>query len=185
MKAGKILVLIVLVLGCSLLIAQKAAETLDPPQPLDSSQYVLGPDDQLKIWVLGVEEITDKPVHIDPSGNLDLPLIGKIHAAGLTAEQFKASLVEAFSKDLLRPQVSVEVVDFGSQPVSISGAINHPGVHQLRGRKTLGEVLSLVDGLRQDAGPRIIITRQIQYGPIPLSTAKTDPSGKFSVAGRS
>jgi protein involved in polysaccharide export with SLBB domain len=36
------------------------------------SQYVLRPDDQIKIWVLRVEEISDKPVRVDPSGDIDL-----------------------------------------------------------------------------------------------------------------
>jgi polysaccharide export outer membrane protein len=143
---------------------------------------VLGSEDQVKIWALGIEEISDKPARIDPGGDLDLPLIGKIHAAGLTVEELKAELVRRFSKEVLKPQVSVEIVDFGSQPVAVMGAVNRPGVHQLRGRKTLMEVVSMAEGLRQDAGPRITISRDIQRGAVPLRTAKADPSGKFSVA---
>jgi polysaccharide export outer membrane protein len=81
----------------------------------------------------------------------------------------------------LKPEVSIEIVDFGSQPVSVMGAVNHPGVHQLRGGKTLVEVVSMADGLKADAGPRISISRRIEYGPIPLPTASTDSTGKFSV----
>ena len=146
------------------------------------AQYVLGPNDQIKIWALGVEELGDKPVRIDPNGDVDLPLVGRVHAAGLSTSQLKSELTERFSKDLLKPQVSVELVDFGSQPVSVMGAVNHPGVHQLEGRKTLMEAISLADGLRQDAGPRVNISRQIRYGAIPLPNAKSDSSGKFSVA---
>ena len=147
-----------------------------------NSQYQLGPNDQIKIWALGVEELGDKPIRIDPSGDVDLPLVGKVHAAGLTTSQLKAELTTRFAKDLLKPQVSVELADFGSQPVSVMGAVNHPGVRQLEGRKTLVEAISMADGLRQDAGPRVNISRQIQYGPIPLPNAKLDASGKFSVA---
>jgi len=148
----------------------------------DVSHYVLGPDDQIKIWALGIEEITDKPSRIDPSGDLDLPLIGKVHAGGLTVEQLKAQLVARFSREVLQPQVSIEIVDFGSQPVSVMGEVNHPGVLQLGGRKTLLEVVSMAQGLKDDAGPHIKISRQIGYGPVPLPTAKTDPTGQFSVA---
>ena len=160
------------------------APAQDPPQaPQQAPQnYVLGPEDQLKIWAFGMDEISDKPVRIDPSGNIDLPVAGKIHAGGLTVEQLRAELVQRFSKEVLRPQVSVEIVDFGSQPVSVIGAVNHPGVHQIEGRKTLLEVVSMADGLRQDAGPRIHVSRQITYGAIPLPTAKPDSTGKFSVA---
>src|SRR5579863_4285453 len=156
-----------------------------PPQPVqdeDISHYLLGPDDQLKIWALGIEEITDKPVRVDPNGDIDLPVIGKVHARGLTLEQLKGELLQRLAKEVLKPQVSVELVDFGSQPVSVMGAVNHPGVFQLRGRKTLMEVVSTADGLRPDAGPRVNISREIQYGPLPLPGAKADASGKFSVA---
>jgi polysaccharide export outer membrane protein len=129
-----------------------------------------------------VEEIGDKPIKIDPNGDVDLPLVGKLHAAGLNTAQLKAELVQLFSKELLKPQVSVELTDFGSQPVSLMGAVNRPGVHQLEGHKTLVEAISLAEGLRQDAGPRVNISRQIQYGAIPLPTAIPDSSGKYSVA---
>lgn len=173
---------ILMLMSCFLACAQQPKAPSVPESVEDALRYILGPDDQVKVWVLGLEEITDKPLRIDPGGDIDLPLIGKVHAGGLTVEQLKAELVQRFSKELLKPQVSVEIVDFGSQPVSVMGAVNHPGVYQLHGRRTLMEAVSLADGLRQDAGPRITISRQIQYGPIPLRTVKTDSSGKFSVA---
>jgi polysaccharide export outer membrane protein len=148
----------------------------------DPAQYLLGPDDQIKIWALGVDEIADKPLRLDPAGDIDLPLIGKVHAGGLTVDQLKESLTQRFSKDLLDPKVSVQIVEFGSQPVSVMGAVNKPGIHQLNGRKTLMEVLSLAEGLRQDAGPRINISRKVEYGSIPLSNARPDATGQFSVA---
>jgi polysaccharide export outer membrane protein len=152
------------------------------PSPQDPSQYVLGPDDQIKVWALGVDELTDKPLRLDPGGDIDLPLVGKVHAGGLTVDQLKETLTQRFSKDLLDPKVSVQIVEFGSQPVSVMGAVNKPGIHQLNGHKTLMEVLSLAEGLRQDAGPRINISRKIENGPIPLANAKPDRTGQFSVA---
>jgi polysaccharide biosynthesis/export protein len=181
MAMAKWLGFILLVAICRLLPAQTPAVQA-PSQRGSSSDYVLGPDDQIKIWALGMEELADKPFRINPSGDVDLPLAGQMRATGLTVEQLKAKLVERLAKELLNPQVSVEIVEFGSQPVSVMGAVNRPGVHQLRGRRTLAEVLSLAEGLRQDAGPHITISREIQYGPIPLPAAKLDPTGKFSVA---
>jgi polysaccharide biosynthesis/export protein len=43
-------------------------------------------------------------------------------------------------------------------------------------------MLSLAGGLRPDAGYLIKIVRQTNWGPIPVSSARTDLSGKFSVA---
>jgi polysaccharide biosynthesis/export protein len=172
---------IVLLVWCSLGTSQqRAVVSQDAAQ--DTSHYVLGPDDQIKVWALGVDEITDKPVRIDTSGSIDLPTLGRVQAGGLTLDQLKEELVARFSKDILNPEVSVQIVEYGSQPVSVMGAVNRPGIHQVNGRKTLMEVLSLAEGLRQDAGPRITVSRKIEYGPIPLPTASTDATGQFSVA---
>lgn len=179
MTMSRCLVLISVLAG-SIYAQSESAAKAAPERP--SSQYVLGPDDQIKVWALGVEEASEKPVRVDPSGNIDLPVAGQVHAAGMTVEQLRTELMNRFAKDVLHPQVSVEIVDFGSQPVSIMGAVNHPGVHQLQGRKTLMEVLSLADGIRQDAGPTIAISRQMRYGAIPLLNAKPDPTGEYSVA---
>src|SRR5215469_8528013 len=56
--------------------------------------YVLGSGDQIVIRAFEVEEISDKPFRIDSAGDIDLPLLGKVHAAGFTLEQLQADLVE-------------------------------------------------------------------------------------------
>ena len=78
--------------------------------------------------------------------------------------------------------VTVSVFEFRSQPVSVLGAVNTPGVHQIRGRKTLFEVISEAGGLKNEAGNSIKITRRKEFGAIPLPGAGADPSGEFSVA---
>jgi polysaccharide export outer membrane protein len=80
------------------------------------------------------------------------------------------------------PQVSVNIMEFRSQPVSVIGAVKNPGVHQLQGRKTLVEILSLAGGLAPDAGSSVKITRRLERGPVPLPAASQDASGNFSVA---
>jgi polysaccharide export outer membrane protein len=152
----------------------------DLAQPTNA--YVLGPQDELGIWALGVEELSDKAFRVDPSGFVDLPIIGRLTAGGLTVEQFKADLAARLLTEVRNPQVSVTVKESRSQPVSVLGSVGTPGVHQINGGKTLIEVVSLAGGLRPDAGNSIKITRQTVYGRIPLSTSTYDKTGKFSVA---
>jgi polysaccharide export outer membrane protein len=76
----------------------------------------------------------------------------------------------------------IGIAEFHSQPISVLGAVNYPGVHQLRGSKNLFEVISLAGGLGPDAGDTIKITRKLQWGAIPLPNAQNDPSGQFSIA---
>jgi polysaccharide export outer membrane protein len=151
-------------------------------QEAPAAAYILGPDDQLVIRVVDIEEVPDKPVRIDMRGNINLPIVGRLHAGGLTVEQLEADLVEKFGAVLQTPTVTVFVAEFRSQPVSVLGAVRTPGVHQIRGSKTLFEVLSLAGGLNPDAGSAIRITRRKSAGPLPLQGATDDSSGEYQVA---
>ncbi len=174
---------IMVVLGFGLL-AQSAPQASQPVQSDKEvrSSYILGPDDQIVIHALDLPDISDKPVRVDLGGDIKLPMIGRIHAAGLTAEQLEAELVKRLSVYLEKPDVAVTIAEFHSQPVSVIGEVNSPGVHQIEGRKTLVEILSSAGGVHSDAGPTVTITRRLEFGRIPLPDAKDDPTGKFSVA---
>ena len=148
----------------------------------NTTSYVLGPEDQITVRVFGAADIPDKPVQIENDGTVTLPMIGRAHAAGLTVEQFQANLVTAYKKYFKDPQVTVQVNDFRSQPVSVAGNVKTPSVVQLRGNRTLLEVIGQAGGLRTDAGDSVLITRNLSEGPIPAAGAFTDPSGKYSVA---
>ncbi len=147
-----------------------------------SSSYVLGPEDLVTVRVFAADDIPDKPAQIDNNGAITLPMIGQIHAAGLTVEQFQANLVTAYKKYFKDPQVTVQVNEFHSQPVSVAGNVNTPGVVQLRGNRNLLEVISMAGGLRPEAGDQALITRNLNEGTIPVAGAFTDPTGKYSVA---
>ena len=146
------------------------------------SEYALGPGDQITINALDAEEISGRPILIGSSGNIEVPLMGRVHAAGLTVEQLQAELTARLKTYVKDPQVSVNVTEMRSQPVSIIGSVGSPGVHQLEGHKTLVEMLSIAGGVRPEAGYELKITRQSEWGPIPLPTASVDPTGKYNIA---
>ena len=174
------------------LLAQQAP--LSQPQPpalairpapegeVERGSYVLGPEDQILIRAVNVPDISEKPIRLDPKGEINMPLIGRIRAAGLTAEQLEAEVIKRLKVYLEEPDVAVTVAEFHSQPVSVIGEVRTPGVHQVQGRQTLVEMLSLAGGVLPDAGPNVRITRRMQYGRIPLPGAADDPTGRFSIA---
>jgi polysaccharide export outer membrane protein len=57
------------------------------------------------------------------------------------------------------PHVSVFVNTMESHPVSVVGAVKKPGVFQIRGPKTVLEMLSLAEGLGEDAGDEVLVMR--------------------------
>jgi polysaccharide biosynthesis/export protein len=146
-----------------------------------ASDYVLGPNDQFSVVVPNLEtEFTDKTFRIDMSGDVTLPLAGRVHAAGLSTAGLEDEVRTRLARILKDPEVAISLSTFGSQPVSILGAVNSPGIRQIEGGKSLFEVLSLAGGLRPDAGYLIRITRDMQWGPIPLPTAQIDTTGRHS-----
>jgi polysaccharide export outer membrane protein len=145
------------------------------------STYLLGPDDELEISGPELDELANKPARIDDDGYIQVPLAGRIHVAGLTVQQSEQEINKHLSAYIRHPEVVVNVKELRSQPVSVLGAVNAPGVHQVQGHKTLLEMLSLAGGMRSDAGYNIRITRQVEWGCIPLPNAALDASGRFNV----
>jgi polysaccharide export outer membrane protein len=144
-------------------------------RPPIAPEYRLVVGDQVVLHVIDLEEISEKPVRIDPNGFVDIPLAGRFHASGMSLEQFKAELATRLSKYITNPQISANLVDDQSRPVSVIGSVNAPGVHQLAEDKRLIEVLSLAGGVKEDAGSRVIVTREQKWGKLPLPDAKVDP----------
>jgi len=160
--------------------AQEQAQPARETEPAIRTTYVLGPDDLILIQVVDVPDISAKPQRLDPNGDLKLPMVGRVHAGGLTLEQLEAELIKRLKVYIQEPDVAVSVAEFHSQPVSVIGAVKTSGIHQLEGRKTLVEMLSLAGGVSPDAGPTVRVTRAAEFGPIPLQEAKIDANGGFS-----
>jgi polysaccharide export outer membrane protein len=147
-----------------------------------SSNYELGPEDTLLVHVKDEPEIPDGPYQIDLDGNLVIPEIGTIHAAGISVSAVSMAITDRCRRILNNPVVRVSIAEYRSQRVSVLGAVATPGVQQIRGRKTLYEVISEAGGLKQNAGGTIQISRRVQEGPLPLPNAQMDASGRFQTA---
>ena len=148
-----------------------AAESLRPT-------YVLGAGDVIQIRVVGADEIGDRPYRVEANGEITLPLVGAVKAAGLTLDQFQSDLNQRFRTYFVNPQVLVTLIQFRSEPVFFIGAFKGPGIYPLQGRRTLVEMISIVGGLAPTASRRIRITRRKEMGAIPLPNAVEDPDGK-------
>lgn len=106
------------------------------------NDYRIGPQDLLKIEVFGVPDLS-RSVRVNASGQIALPLIGLVQAAGLTGEQLAAAIADALAKDYLQnPQVTIFIEEFTSQRVTVVGAVKSPGVYPIKGRTTLLQVVA-------------------------------------------
>ena len=110
-------------------------------------------------------EIDEHPFRIDADGNISLPLLGRVHAGGMTLRGLESDLVQRLGEHVHEPQVSVTVVQFHTPPpVYFVGAFKAPGAYPMQGSGRLVEMLAAAGGLRPDAGGYIKITRQTKYG---------------------
>lgn len=159
-----------------------AAQPFSQVSPQDQLRpsYVLGPDDQIIIRAFEVEEISEKPFRVDGDGFVNLPLLGRVHAGGLTVQEFEAELTTRLKTYVKSPQVFVTVVQFRSDPIFFVGAFKAPGIYPLLGRRTLVEMLSGIGGLQPNASRRIRVTRRLESGPIPLPNAVVESDRKVS-----
>ena len=169
---------------CALLTMPVVAQSRDlisrvpPPAP----EYSLGPGDQIVLHVVDMEEMSDKPVRVDSSGFVDLPLVGRMQASGLSTEQFKTSVARKLSRYIDSPQISINLIDNQNRTVSVIGSVNSPGTRSLQGPRHLIDVVSEAGGTRPDAGSRIVITRDLRWGEIPLTGAHLDSTGRYTTA---
>jgi polysaccharide export outer membrane protein len=153
------------------LLSGAAAFTQNPPLEIGSPKvglpeigpagpYRVGAGDMLEISVFDVDEL-GKTVTVGSQGTLVLPLLGEVNVGGLTALEIAARLETLYGESLLRnPQINVAVKEYRSQPVSVFGAVERPGIYQLQGRRRLLDVLAMAGGLARDAGHEVRVTSQ-------------------------
>ena len=140
------------------------------------ADYRIGPDDQLDISVLEAAEL-DRAPRVSASGEVSLALIGTVRAAGLTTRELEIVIEELLRQHYIKePHVSVQVRDMQSHPVAVFGAVKKPGVFQLRGPKTVVELLSMAEGLDVDAGDTVLVEHRGGAVATDLSSAPAGSS---------
>ena len=98
-------------------------------------QLLLGPGDQIVIRAANMPDVSEKPIRIDLNGNINMPMIGRIQAGGMTVGQLEEEIARRLKVYLEEPDVAVSITEYQSQPVSVFGEVANPGVHQLQGGK--------------------------------------------------
>lgn len=106
--------------------------------------YKLDTGDKVKVTVYGEDDLSGE-FEVDGSGNVRLPLIGQVKAAGLSVRDFEASVAAALSKGyLVNPKVSVEVATY--RPFTILGEVNKPGEYPYEAGMTVLNAVALGGG---------------------------------------
>jgi len=120
---------------------------------LPGEEYVIGPLDQLNIFVWRNPELSSK-VQVRPDGRITTPLINDMPAVGKTPAMLSDDIKKALGAYIKDPIVSVIVENFSgtySQQVRIVGATEKPASIPYRANMTLLDAMIAVGGLSQYA----------------------------------
>jgi polysaccharide biosynthesis/export protein len=148
------------------------------PATPPNGPYLLQPTDELTVHSLQVKELADKVVRLDQQGDVNLPLVGHLHLAGLSVAQAEGEVASRVKKFYVDPDVQLSVAAMHTEPYSVVGSVGTPGLHEMKTRMTLAEAISTSGGLRPDAGPVAIVTRDASAGPIPYAEAHVNSAGQ-------
>jgi polysaccharide export outer membrane protein len=141
----------------------------------------IGPDDMLEITVFEAPEL-NHTLRVSANGEISLQLLGEVRARGLTPRQLELVLQELLRRTYMKdPHVGVFVRELQSHPVSVVGAVKRPGVFQIRGSKTVLELLSMAEGLADDAGDTVLVMRGASL-PGASGRENTDQKQQFDAA---
>ncbi len=143
--------------------ASKEASKIDTNQPKDlkataaADEYVIGAEDVLEIMVWRNEILSRPRVVVRPDGKISLPLVGDIHAAGLTAKQLKEDIEKRLKEYEELPNVTVIVSEINSYYIYILGEIARPGRYQLKSNISVLQAVSLAGGFTNWASPNSMV----------------------------
>ena len=118
-----------------------------------TNEYNIGPENNLQIDIYyGKDQKISQKIQVSSQGDIICPLIGEVHAQGLTVTGLQQKLTDMLGKDyLVNPQVIVSIEDYST--VSIIGEVKMPGLYPIKGKLTVVELISQAQGFTNIASP--------------------------------
>ena len=112
-----------------------------------SQTYLLRASDQISINVFREPDFSMENVRIGVEGNVSMPMLGSIPAAGMTAAQFEQAVTQRLATAGLRtPQVSVNINEYASHLVTVEGAVKDSGVYAFQPGSRLSSAIAMGGG---------------------------------------
>ena len=117
--------------------------------------------DLLEITTFDTPELSGK-FRVDSRGHVTLPVGGSVPVQGLTAEQ-AGNAIERLLRDrdiLKNPHVTVLVLEYATQGVSVLGEVKQPGIYPMQGKHGVLDFISMAGGLTATASKVVNITHR-------------------------
>ena len=139
-----------------------------PPDTSSSSPMLaLGVGDAVSVQVYGRPELTTT-TYVSDDGTIPVPLAGNVNVAGMSPAKAGQRVATALreGKYLINPQVTIFLVQFRSQQVSVLGAVRSPGRFPVESKTTVLDVLALAGGTTEGGSDRVVLLRPDRSGTL-------------------
>lgn len=148
------------------------------------NDYQLGTGDVVRITVYGQPDLTTD-VRVSENGTINFPLIGDVKLAGSSPAQGESEIAQRLSKGgfIVNPFVTLNVMQYRGQEVSVLGRVNRPGKYALEKMGRVTDALALAGGVIIDGADTVTLVRthdgKTEYRDIDL-VALFKPGGEAS-----
>ena len=112
--------------------------------------YLIQAGDVVEVTVYQ-EESLSRQVLIRPDGGMSLPLVGDLHAAGLTPLEVKRAVEQRLGDFIPQSNVTVAVTQISGNQVFVVGKVNRPGAYPIYRPLDVMQALALAGGTAQFA----------------------------------
>ncbi len=133
--------------------------------PVASTPYLIGPGDQLSVFVYQSPQLSVPNLAVRPDGRISLPLIPDIAAAGKTPTVLAKDIEGRLKEYVKEPNVSVIVSGFVGpldRQIRVIGEATEPLAIPYRDKMTVLDVMIQTKGLtRYAAGNSSVIVREV------------------------
>ncbi|GHB97660.1 hypothetical protein GCM10007047_11890 [Cerasicoccus arenae] len=130
------------------------------------SNYTLQPLDVIQVTVFKEPDL-EQQVRVSQDGSINLPLIGKVHVAGMTVNDANVLITDLYNRDyLVNPQISMILISYTESRAYVHGQVNRPGpvIIPPEETMTLSQVISAAGSTTRLASDRIQLTRTDKNG---------------------
>lgn len=143
-----------------LLVAAARAQSADsPPAAFGESEYRLGPEDVVQVWIWK-ELDSSVTAMVRPDGKVSLPLVGEVQARGKTVGELQAEIADRMRAYIADPVVTVIVTEINSPQISVLGKVEKPDLYKIRQRITVLDAIAMAGGFTEFAKrDKVIIIR--------------------------
>lgn len=112
-----------------------------------SSAYFLSPVDMLMVSVYGQPDL-DSQQRISDAGKVSIPLLGEVSIGGLTVSAAQKKIEADFTSEqfLVRPIVTISILEFSPKVVTVLGEVERPGSIKIPvGRNSLSVQVAIAE----------------------------------------